>query len=101
MSPSYTGNKKDLQTCSFLVRECVNPAYVQTLSEIFKEVYKNADERTEEDLLRTGCVVGKLVQYVVPVINNERDIILEGIYERIVKELYISAYNFCILGYHD
>ena len=43
----------------------------------------------------------KLASSILSYLNESRKIKIQWIYQDIIQEMYVSAFNYCVLGYHD
>lgn len=59
------------------------------------------NEKKLLDLAYNGNIVGKLMQGIAARMNSHKNIDVEDLYQTLVSELYISAYNYCVISYHD
>lgn len=80
----------------------MSPGYVKEVSKSFKHVVSNLqNEKRLLDLSYNGNIVNKLVQGIAARVNSHQNIDVEDLYRTLVSELYISAYNYCVISYHD
>lgn len=47
-----------------------------------------------------GNIALKILQNLIITLNSHKKIKVESVYKNIIEELYVSAFNFCILSYH-
>ena len=71
------------------------------MAAIFREVCGKVQEKKYNELLLNGNIIAKIVKYVEKYTNKRQDFSLQSLYEQLIDDLYISAYNYCILTYHD
>lgn len=101
MATTYKGKAEELSSLSFLAKDCINPEYIKQVSNIFKILYNQVIEKHYGDLYMNGNIVNKVIQGVVTLFNSNKKIKIHGIFENILRDLYISGYNYCVLGYHE
>ena len=58
-------------------------------------------EKHFNSLVVNGNIVGKLLSSIVCQLNAKKKLKLYRIHEDISRDVYVSAYNFCIIGYQD
>lgn len=64
-------------------------------------MYSQAKEKKYNDLTITGSIANRLINAIVIQLNSKKKIKIHKIYEDIVRDLYTSAYNLCVMKYHD
>ena len=79
---------------------CVNEEYIVAISSVFKQLYSQINEKKYKELLFNGNIAEKVLKYVEYDLNNHKRVKIEEIYGKIIEDLYLSAYNFCVLSYH-
>ena len=46
-----------------------------------------------------GNVASKLVSAIASKLNGRKKLMIKSIYDEIIKDLYASAYNYCVISY--
>jgi hypothetical protein len=68
---------------------------------IFSQLYEVVTEKRYNELNLTGSIVVKIMKYIEGYLNGSKEINIEELYDRLIEDLYQSAYNYCILSYHE
>lgn len=98
---SYQGDQTELVHLPFLDTKCISEEYMRKVSSIFTQLHEVVTEKRYNELTLTGSIVLKIVKYIETYLNGNHLINIEDLYERIIEDLYQSAYNYCILSYHE
>lgn len=48
-----------------------------------------------------GNIIAKVIKYIETYLNNRSNLNIDDLYVRVIEDLYQSAYNYCILSYHE
>jgi hypothetical protein len=97
----YSGKSSDLVQLPFLDTKCVSEEYVRRVAAIFQDVMGRASEKRYKELVLNGSIVGKVMKYIEGYLNNKKELSIDALYLHVVEDLYQSAYNYCILHYHE
>ena len=68
---------------------------------MFKSVYWDSVEKSYENLFINGKLVVKIINSAINDLNNRNKINIHQIFHSIMKELYNSAYSYCVMSYHS
>ena len=98
---SYTGKVADLIQLPFLDTKCISPDYVRRVSAIFKDMFSKLTEKRYKELVLNGNIISKILSYISDYLNKHQELNIDNLYLNIIEDLYQSAYNFCILHYHE
>lgn len=101
MVANYKGSDNDLVECSFLATNCINEKYVRHLGDIFTSVLSNIEEKTICGVTFNGNIVGKVVRGLAQMLNREAVLDVGRLFKGVIAELYVSAYNYCVIAYSD
>ena len=81
--------------------KCISEEYITRVSSIFKDIYSKLSEKRYKELVLNGNIVAKVIKYIETYLNNKSQLNIETLYMQIIEDLYQSAYNYCILHYHE
>lgn len=101
MASNYKGKDTDLIQCSFLTTSCVSEKYIRHIAEVFSAVMQSVEEKTINGVTINGNIVCKLINHLAAMLSREDKLDVDRLFKSIVQELYVSAYNFCVIGYND
>lgn len=48
-----------------------------------------------------GNIIGKVVRNAVQMLNREEHLDIARLFKSVIAELYVSAYNYCVISYSD
>lgn len=101
LASGYKGEANELIHLPFLDTKCISEEYMRKVGSIFSQVYEVVTEKRYNELNLTGSIVLKIIKYIENYLNSSQTINIEDLYDRIIEDLYQSAYNYCILSYHE
>lgn len=70
-------------------------------SAIFGKILMEVQEKKHRELVFNGGIILKYLGQLSLLFHKGKNIDIGKVYYDIVKDLYISAYNYCVICYHE
>jgi len=84
-----------------LTTSCINEKYVRHLGDIFTAILNNIEEKTICGVTFNGNIIGKVLRNSIEMLNREDILDITKLFKSVIAELYVSAYNYCVISYSD
>lgn len=81
--------------------KCINQDYIRRIATIFGDLYSRVCEKRYKELTLNGNIIAKVIKEVEKELNGGGELNVEELYLKVINDLYQSAYNYCILNYHE